>query len=144
MPVEYLRREPPATVELVQRLEARIGRQLPASYRSYLLEQGSGRLAANSEVVNEIFGLGDDLPYHANMWKRLDVYAERVPTWLLPVASDAFGNLFAVSLRDEDNGSVWFWDHEQEADEDEPPTEDNLSHKAKDWPSFVAGLTPLA
>jgi hypothetical protein len=76
------------------------------------------------------------------MWQKLDIYAERVPDWLLPVASDALGNLFAVSLRDQDRGSVWFWDHEREADEDEPPTETNLRRKAADWRTFLESLGP--
>jgi hypothetical protein len=63
---------------------------------------------------------------------------------LLPVASDQFGNLFAVSLRDEDNGSVWFWDHEEEADEDEPPTEANIKLMGPDWSTFLRSLQPLA
>lgn len=138
-----LRREPPARLELIHRLETRIGRPLPASYREYLLEQDGGRLALNTEVVKTVFGLGD-VPDWANLWKKLGTYDNRVPSWLLPVAQDEYGNLFAVSLRDRDSGSVWFWDHEEEADEDEPPTGDNLSYRAADWQSFLAGLEPLA
>ena len=44
-----------------------------------------------------------------------------------PPADDEYGNLFCVSLRDSDHGSVWFWDHEQEAGDNQPPTESNLS-----------------
>jgi hypothetical protein len=78
------------------------------------------------------------------MWRKLATYDERVPGWLLPVASDEYGNLFAVSLREPDNGSVWFWDHEEEADEGEPPSEENIEYKAKDWLSFLAALAPVS
>lgn len=142
MTVGYRRQAEPAPAEDVERLERRIGRPLPAAYRDYLRHRDGGRLEDNSEAVNEIFGVGPDAPEWANMWDKLEVYADRVPNWLLPVASDAFGNLFAVSLRDNDNGSVWFWDHEREADEDEPPTETNLKRKAPDWRSFVESLQP--
>jgi len=140
--VAYLRHEPPASPELVRRLAERIGAPLPASYRDYLLEQDGGRLAPNNEAVKTVFGLGD-VPDGSNMWRKLTTYAGRVPSWLLPVASDEYGNLFAVSLRQQDNGSVWFWDHEEEADQGEPPSDENIEYKAEDWPGFVAGLGPV-
>jgi cell wall assembly regulator SMI1 len=140
--IGYRRMAAPASAQDIERLERRKGRPLPAAYRDYLRQHDGGRLQDNSEAVNEIFGLGPDTPEWASMWEKLDVYADRVPSWLLPVASDAFGNLFAVSLRDNDNGSVWFWDHEREADEDEPPTERNLERKAPGWRSFLESLQP--
>jgi hypothetical protein len=141
--VTYRDRRPPASAHLVARLERRVGRELPPAYRDHLLEQDGGRPFDNSEALTQIFGLGD-VPEFASLWHKLEVYADRVPYWLLPVAADAFGNLFAVSLRDEDSGSVWFWDHEEEADEDEPPTEDNIKLTAPDWPTFLASLQPVA
>jgi hypothetical protein len=74
------------------------------------------------------------------MWENLDVYNGRVPSWLLPVADDEYGNLYAVSLRSHDLGSVWFWDHEEEADEGEAPSEENISRKAGSWGEFLQGL----
>jgi cell wall assembly regulator SMI1 len=142
MAVSYLRREPPAAPELIARMEQRIGRTLPRPYRDYLLHQDGGRLTGNHEAVNTVFGLGD-VPAWANMWAKLDVYHERVPSWLLPVANDEYGNLLAISLRDEDLGAVWFWDHEAEADEGELPTEDNLELKAADWSTFLDALRPV-
>jgi cell wall assembly regulator SMI1 len=140
--VGYRRREPPASPELIQQLEQHIGQSLPTSYRTYLLQQDGGRLTNNHEVVKTIFGLGN-VPAWANMWEALDTFHNRMPVWLLPVADDEFGNLFAISLRSEDLGSVWFWDHEKEADEGELPTEDNLELKATDWFSFLDSLQPL-
>ena len=140
--VGYRREAGPAPDEDIERLERRVGRPLPAAYRDYLRQHDGGRLVDNSEAVNEIFGVGPDAPEWANMWQKLGLYADRVPSWLLPVASDALGNLFAVSLRDDHRGSVWFWDHEREADEDEPPTEANLQRKAPDWRSFLDSLQP--
>jgi cell wall assembly regulator SMI1 len=139
MAVEYVRREPPASAELINRLEQRVGRPLPPEYRDYLREQDGGRLDNNSRAINTIFGIGD-VPEWASMWDVLETYSERVPDWLLPVADDAFGNLYAVSLRNEDRGSVWFWNHELEADEGEAPTEENLKSMAATWPAFLASL----
>jgi hypothetical protein len=76
-------------------------------------------------------------------WGKLQTYHDRVPTWLLPVAGDEYGNLFAISLRANDFGSVWFWDHEEEADEGESPAEGNIELKAPNWAAFLEGLQPI-
>jgi cell wall assembly regulator SMI1 len=141
MAVSYYRRQQPAAPEQIEWLQQRIGGSLPPSYRTYLAEQDGGRLENNNEAVNTIFGLGD-LPEWASLWEQLDVYDGRVPDWLLPVADDEYGNLYAISLRPQDNGAVWFWDHEEEADEGDPPTEDNLHYKAADWQDFLSNLNP--
>jgi cell wall assembly regulator SMI1 len=142
MAVGYRNREAPAPPELVDRLEQRIGQRLPDDYRVYLLQQDGGRLQDNNRAVKHIFGIGQ-VPDYASMWRTLETYSERVPTWLLPVAGDEYGNLFAISLRAADLGSVWFWNHEREADEDEPPSEDNVELKAPSWAAFLGGILPI-
>lgn len=142
MAVGYVRREAPARPELVARLEAQLGHPLPDDYRDYLLTQDGGRLADNDEAVINVFGLGE-VPDWTSMWNKLETFHDRVPAWLLPVAQDAYGNLFAISLRPSDFGSVWFWDHEEEANEGEPPTEDNIQFKAPSWTGFLEGLRAL-
>jgi cell wall assembly regulator SMI1 len=139
MTVGYVREEPPADPELVTRLETRVGNTLPEDYRRYLLQQDGGRLEDNNEAVINIFGLGQ-VPDWTSMWLKLETFHGRVPAWLLPVAQDAYGNLYAISLRPKDLGSVWFWDHEEEADEGEPPSEENITWKAESWTAFLEGL----
>jgi cell wall assembly regulator SMI1 len=143
MAVAFSETQAPASEESIQRLERHTGRPLPPGYREFLRQHDGGPLDLNDKAVNEIFGLGDDVPDFASMWDNLETYRERVPAWLLPVADDSFGNLFTISLRSRDEGSVWFWDHENEADEGEPPTEDNIRLVAPDWPAFLNALNPV-
>jgi cell wall assembly regulator SMI1 len=143
MAVAFSEPQAPASEESIQRLERQIGRPLPSGYRDFLRQHDGGPLDLNDKAVNEVFGLGDDVPDFASMWQKLETYRERVPDWLLLVANDSFGNLFTISLRPQDEGSVWFWDHEKEADEDEPPTEDNIRQVAPDWPTFLNSLQPV-
>lgn len=144
MAVGYRRLAEPASDARIADLEQRLGRRTPDAYRDYLRRHDGGYLEDNSQAVSTVFGLGAELPGYASMWSRLDTYAGRVPEWLLPVANDAYGNLYCLSLRDTDHGSVWLWDHEEEADEDEPPTEDNLTRVAESWPGFLDSLQPIA
>jgi cell wall assembly regulator SMI1 len=143
MIVDYRRVAPPAEPADIERLCQRIGHVLPDDYRDYLLSQDGGRLMDNNEAVKEIFGVRNDAPDWANMWDKLDTFHGRVPAWLLPVAQDEYGNLFAISLRDGDFGSVWFWDHEEEADEGEPPSLENIEPKAPDWNTFLRDLRSI-
>jgi len=143
MAVGFSETEPPASEASIRRLEQRIGQPLPPAYREFLRQRDGGPVEPNNRAVDEIFGLGDEVPDFASIWSALDRYRCRVPAWLLPVANDAFGNLYGLSLRDEDRGTVWFWDHENEADEDEPPTEDNIARASSDWRAFLDCLEPV-
>jgi hypothetical protein len=145
MAVRFSETEPPASEASIRRLEQRIGQPLPPAYREFLRQHDGGLLELNNRAVNEIFGVSDDLPDYASMAHALELYRDqdRVSAWLLPVANDSFSNLFALSLRDEDRGTVWFWDHENEADEGEPPAEDNIRPVAPDWHSFLDSLEPV-
>lgn len=142
MPVSYRREAPPATPADVERLEQRIGHELPPDYRNYLLTRDGGRLQDNDQALKVVFGVREDAPDWAKMFNKLDVFHGRHPDWLVPVAQDEYGNLFALSVRDQDYGSVWFWDHEEEADEDEPPSEDNIELRASSWTEFMLSLQP--
>ncbi|WP_412538613.1 SMI1/KNR4 family protein [Longispora sp. K20-0274] len=143
MNVEYRRTASPAPENKLAELDTQLPGVLPEDYRAYLLQQDGGRLTSNNEAVREIFGVGD-VPDYASIWAKIETYEGRVPAWLLPVAGDAFGNLFCLSLRDTDHGSVWFWDHEGEPeDDDDAPTEDNLTFKAKTWQEFLDSLRPF-
>ncbi|MEV6527555.1 SMI1/KNR4 family protein [Longispora sp. NPDC051575] len=143
MIVEYRRTAPPAPANKIAELDSQLPGVLPEDYRAYLRHQDGGRLTSNDEAIKEIFGVGD-VPDHASIWAKLEVYEGRVPTWLVPVASDAFGNLFCLSLRGTDHGSVWFWDHEGEPeDDDDTPTEENLTFKARSWQEFLDRLQPF-
>ncbi len=95
----------------------------------------------NDRHLHTVFSVGPVAPTDS-IFSRLDTFTGRIPDWLLPVARDEGGNLFALSLRQTDFGSVWFWDHEYEADEGEPPADDNITRISEDWESFFQSLQP--
>ncbi|MGW6725034.1 SMI1/KNR4 family protein [Nocardia sp. NPDC055029] len=143
MSVGYREAGRPALDAEIDRLAAHLGATLPADYRAYLLERDGGWMEDNDQVVDEVFGVRADIGDGVSIWDKLEVYDGRVPRWLLPVARDSYGNLFALSLRSGDHGTVWFWDHEEEDDDDgHPPTEGNISMIAGGWADFIANLAP--
>ncbi|MGS2807396.1 SMI1/KNR4 family protein [Nocardia sp. MW-W600-9] len=116
---------------------------LPVDYRAYLLGCDGGWMEDNDQVVDEVFGVRADIGEGVSIWDKLEVYEGRVPRWFLPVARDSYGNLFALSLRPEDHGTVWFWDHEEgDGNDDLPPTGRNISIVSSCWSEFIANLTP--
>jgi SMI1 / KNR4 family (SUKH-1) len=141
MTVGYRLQPPPAPPQAIDRLERQVG-SLPAEYREFLARQDGGWVLDNDKALKIIYGVGEDGPEALRIWDPLELYARRVPSWLLPVAEDEYGNLFALSIRHRDRGTVWFWDHEEESSEGEPPVDDNIRQVAPDWRTFLDRLGP--
>lgn len=143
MPVTMTTPNQGADENAVTALEARLGNRLPESYRAFLLQYNGGRPEPNLFKITEqrhggvhtFFGLltrANDTDIDA---LRLQM-KHRVPARCLPIALAEGGNLVLLSLRDFDRGAVYFWDHELEADEGEPPTENNLFRVAGSFEQF--------
>ena len=138
-----------ASEAALQQLENELGSRLPDDYRRFLAETNGGRPdparfamqtsnGANESVVDWFLTLEpqEDLytvPEYRNM------YADRVPQGLLPVACDPFGNLLLLDLGAKSQGCVYFWDHEQESMEE--PTWGNISTVAESFQNFYDSLT---
>jgi len=140
-----------ASEQAIAQVERQLEVRLPSGYLALLEECNGGAVEQNrfegsddapGASVRHFFGVGrsDD----ADLVKNYEDYRDRVPSWLLPIADDATGNLVCISVRDQDRASVWFWDHEEEAEEGDPPTEDNLHQLADDFEGFLSRLKPLA
>lgn len=136
-----------STSEGIAALEKRCGGKLPPTYRGFLLETNGGRPAKRrfafvedgkktESAVDWFFGDCDDADY--GLVANLDVYKDRIPKSLLPIATDPFGNLLLLSLRGNDFGAIFFWDHEREGADD---TSKNLLPVSKSFDAFLAELS---
>lgn len=113
--------------------ERKLGLQLPSDYRKFLLEFNGGSPRPNcfnfkggntgSQVLS-FFGFGS----FYNVLEELETYNGRLPKRFFPVAAEAGGNLLCISLSGEDAGSIYFWDHELEADLSQGQTPDSVSN----------------
>jgi hypothetical protein len=77
----------------------------------------------------------NDLLIHAK------VFDNGVPPELLPVGRDPFGNLICLAVSGLNRGKVYWWFHEEEADEGEPPTYDNVYFVANSFSDLLDNLT---
>ena len=141
---------PPPSDEMIAAFEAKVGGPLPAAYRQFLQRCGGGRLRT-ALWLNENVGVEDvagfqasrkdvtrSLPYY------VDLYKGRIPTALVPIMSDGFGNKICLGIKGEHSGKIYFWDHELEYDEDDwiddVSASENIQLVASSFDEFVAGL----
>ena len=132
------------------RLNDALGTDLPGGYRDFMLGQNGGVLTVAAHLPDDTSGASvraflvvDDIEGAGgyDFGEYLRNYEGRYPHGLLPVAVDASSNLVLLDTGYEQPGSVWFWDHEGEADEDEPPRTDNIIKIAASFTAFLKDLT---
>jgi hypothetical protein len=127
----------------VERFEKLINSALPSEYRRFLMTENGGRPervsivfetegGKDESVVNYFYSLDDDSVY--SLAEKFDVFEDRVPSNMIPIACDAFGNQFLMSLGDE-KGAIYFWDHEKENEDAEE--NDNVHLIADSFSKFA-------
>ncbi len=133
----------------IDQAATRLGIKLPADYRSFLLNQNGGKPSPNEfqmqisspnnkGILTRLFGICKDDRYDLeSVAKR---YQGRVPKYLLAIGQDPGGNLICLAVSGVNANKIFFWEHEEEAEEGEPPTEKNLTLIANNFASFVAQL----
>ena len=136
------------TEEELRLLEEELGVRLPDDYRAFLVKFNGGRPEPNWFPVQGELGMGGvDLflgVRGAGDWDDLLTakrrLLERMPAHMLPIADAECGNVICLSLGTSDSGSVYYWDHELEADEGEVPTYSNLFKVADSFSAFFDSI----
>lgn len=141
------------TQEDLTRAEERMGCTITATYRDFLLSHNGGRPEPNhfsvygkngalytTSAVDWFFGINTGAYYNSLEQHFAMVREHRVPPNLLPIAGDPGGNLICLSVEGADVGTVYFWDHEEEADDSDPPTYGNVFFIASSFDAFLNGL----
>jgi SMI1-KNR4 cell-wall len=127
----------PASEELIRALEAGLSVELPEAYRAFLAEGDGARFREYNEIEGTwhgglcvMFSVVDREASDRQLEQVASVYRDRVPSEFLAIGDDSAGNLVCLGVVGEHRGEVFFWDHEMEADEGEPPTMDNMERLA--------------
>jgi hypothetical protein len=135
-------------------LENEIGGVLPNDYKEFLINYGSGLrfdvyviypLLVSCSVGNwqEITTfLGFWSTNTRNIFRYYDVYKERLPSGFLPIAYDMSGNLTCISFAGENQGYVYFWQHDvwETVDEKGNTYTKDLFLAAKSFDEFICSL----
>ncbi|MES2821148.1 MAG: SMI1/KNR4 family protein [Pseudomonadota bacterium] len=139
-------------MEAIKKFEQKWNFKFPDSYKAFLLESNGGKPALDrfsffdinkngldQSVINNFYGVPgkkNTKKDYLNLNFKLAIFSERLPKDFIPIASDVFGNQVVLALSGENEGCVYFFDHELE--------EDNLSMIAKTLDEFLSSLqSPL-
>lgn len=111
----------PVSVLDLSRVESILKRSLPEDLRTWLLKH-NGAIPKPSELrlangrmldINSFISFsGNDKK--ENVFSLLDIYHDRLPAGLLPIAEDGIGNYVCLSYAEDIKAPrVVFWDHEE-------------------------------
>jgi hypothetical protein len=114
---------PPDPTLTFASLENDLGARLPDDYKAFATTYGHHGFEqyvgvpveprfplGKTCLVSSIFGCNPGLRYYLVEERRK--FEGRMPAHLLPLASDPGGNLFVLSVGQNDYGKVYYWDHD--------------------------------
>ena len=133
---------PTITEDALRTFEQEHSFQLPTDYRDFLLSSNGAFPSPNCVRFEEagrttasdvfcFFAIGDERAGLSMDWHYV-TYSGRIPKNTIPIGRDSGGNLWLLSLRSADGGSIFFWDHGSYGSFDET----DLSNWPKVAPSF--------
>lgn len=93
----------------------------------------------SNSVLSFFLGIHDG-PKEFTIQGTLSVYKNRLARDLLPIGKDAFGNIICISLKKNDLGNIYFWDHESETDDSNDFT--SLHWISSNFGNFFQSLEP--
>lgn len=138
----------------IESIEKYANLKFPSEYKIHLLKHNGGKCNPNvfqfiedgelTESCLDTFlaiygGQVDSLKQDVDTYK---IDEKRLPLHILPIANDSGGNLICVSCSGDDNGSIYFWDHENEVDYSTNSDSDysNLFKVANSFNEFIDNL----
>ena len=112
---------PKLTKESLKAIETKYACKLPIDYREFLLSNNGGFPSPDCVTFEEngrktsadvfcFFAIGESRASLSFEWHQ-KTFSDRLPKSTLPIGRDSCGNLWLVSLRSADAGSIFFWDH---------------------------------
>ena len=116
------------TIDQIQKIERLIGLKFPRQYMDHLLMYNGGRCEPNifsfiedeestTSCVDWFLAVYDG--EYDNLVKYLHILKidqKRLPDRIIPIAHDPVGNFICISCATEDEGYIYFWDHEKEGE----------------------------
>ena len=130
----------------IEQIESKLGFALPGEYRVFLLKNNGGRPIPDGvkhegeyfDFVSCFFGVRFNT-YADDLFRNIEEYSEYVLSHYLPIGDSPGGDLYCLSLKDGDFGSVYHWDHEL-ANYDGDPWEENMTKLAGSLNEFLGNL----
>ena len=127
--------------------------KFPEDYKKFLLEYNGGiperdivSFTEKDEITENyielILGICNEYAY--SLKRKNNMFHNRIPSNTIIIASDPGGNLFLMSIRGDDYGTIYFWDHEEEVCEGQEPDYSNLIFVAKSFTDLLNNLKDIS
>ena len=139
----------------IKEMESFAGLTFPEQYKEHLLNFNGGRCKPDvfwfvengnktASAIGWFFAIYDGK--YNNLRDCIEIYkrsVKRMPSYVLPFASDVVGNAICISCGKDDFGKIYFWDHEREVDYKTSDDSDysNLYFIANSFNEFLENLT---
>lgn len=135
---------PPTTENAVLDFETTIGHRLPNDYRTFLLKDNGGEQpepdcfrveTGEITALAVLFPIGVPNDFY-DLAGHFKSKQDDLPKHVIPIGLDIGGNTICLAIAGDANGTVLFWDHEVEADQDNDEWE-NLYFCARNFTEFL-------
>lgn len=127
-------------------VENQLSIKLPDSYREFLKKYNGGYPqpdgfdfadGEDGSSVDKFLEVSDSK--NEGLINYFNTYKERIPKNYIPIAKDPGGNLILIGINGE-KAEVYFWDHENEADDGDVPGMQNMHLVALNLDDFINNL----
>lgn len=137
-------------LEKIQHFEKQICVEFPEDYVRFLANFNGGKPEPHTFEyklrdgrvwtggVRDLFGF--DLDNFRSIDFFADMRGDRVPENMIPIGVDDGGNFILLALNGQEKGKIYFWDHNEESEDDEPPSYDNIYFVANNFTEFLKNL----
>ena len=140
----FLNEHTTASLEEISEFEKKNNISLPSEYIEFLKKHNGGVPEKNSFsdglVLNFFFGLFENNQIEESLQWHLNIYEDRYPSLMLPIASAGGGDLILLGLNDQYKSKIYYWDHNWEAENDGSNYFDNVKFIANNLGDFLAML----
>ena len=121
---------------------------LDTIYKCFLNKENGGEPLKNIFIYNFKKNLFSDIDcfFGIDKDKNFDLkfqnnfYKNRIPKNMIAIAEDCVTNLILLSVKGDDYGKVYYWDHEMEANNGEEADYSNLTFLANSFGEFIDNL----
>jgi cell wall assembly regulator SMI1 len=101
---------------LLERFEKEIGAKLPEQYREFLICHNGGKPVPSNfliskrkgeDSIEQFYGLNNG-PTYQRLNENYELSIDRLPSYVIPIGSDDFGNNICIGIKGKNKGKVYF------------------------------------
>lgn len=118
---------------------------LPDEYKEFLKKNNGGipndSCFLDDRVLNFFFGLFNNPKLEESIEWHLNIYDDRYPSSMLPIASAGGGDLILIGIKDEYQSKIFYWFHDFEAEESGSQYFENIEFVSNSLKEFLSMIS---